>query len=149
MAASERRTLRSKTLSGNCKPFKNDWNYIETILNMLKLNCRPLACTSFKAFQKTKKGLELVFPVHFLFRFWREVFFLLYSINWPNFIAWLPLLHEILGNMCIVIVCQPVCEVINFEINHIFLIKPFFSKWPKISDKKLNLSRTKRAFKVK
>ena len=30
---------------------------------------------------------------------------------------WLPLLCETLGNMCIVIVCEPGCDVINFEIN--------------------------------
>ena len=29
----------------------------------------------------------------------------LHSINWPNFIVWLPLLLEILNNMCITIVC--------------------------------------------
>ena len=34
--------------------------------------------------------------------------------------------HEILHNMCIAIVCQPGCNVINFEINSVFLIKPFF-----------------------
>ena len=34
-----------------------------------------------------------------------KMFFKLYSINWPSFIVWLPLLLEILGNMCIAIVC--------------------------------------------
>ena len=33
---------------------------------------------------------------------------------------------QILGNMCIGIACFPGCDVINFEINLIFLIKPFF-----------------------
>ena len=33
---------------------------------------------------------------------------------------------EILGNVCIAIVCFPGCDVINFEMNLIFLIKPFF-----------------------
>ena len=28
--------------------------------------------------------------------------------------------------MCIVFICFPGCDVINFEINHIILIKPFF-----------------------
>ena len=37
----------------------------------------------------------------------------------------LPLLFEILSNMCIAIVCFPGCNVINSEINLIFLIKPF------------------------
>ena len=47
-----------------------------------------------------------------------------YSINWPNFIARLPLLLEILGNICITIARKPGCDVIKFEINIIFLIKP-------------------------
>ena len=33
-------------------------------------------------------------------------------------------LYEILGNMCITIVCKPGSEVMNFDL--IFLIKPFF-----------------------
>ena len=53
-------------------------------------------------------------------------FITLYCIDWPSLIAWLSLLHEILGNMCIIIICYPVCDVINFEIKHSFLIKLFF-----------------------
>ena len=45
--------------------------------------------------------------------------------SWSNFIVWLLLPLEILGNMCITIVCEPRCDVIKFEINLIFLIKPF------------------------
>ena len=33
---------------------------------------------------------------------------------------------EILGNMCIKTVYKPGCDVINFAVNLIFLIKPFF-----------------------
>ena len=40
---------------------------------------------------------------------------------WPIFIVWLSLLLEILGNMYIVIISCPVCDVINFEISHNFL----------------------------
>ena len=50
---------------------------------------------------------------------------MLYSSNWPDFIVWLPLLYEILGNMCIAIASKPGCDVMNFEVNLIFLIKPF------------------------
>ena len=39
----------------------------------------------------------------------------------------LPLLLEILVNMCIVIVSKQVFDVIHFEINLIFPIKPFSS----------------------
>ena len=53
------------------------------------------------------------------------MFLMLQSINWPNFIAWLSLLLEVLVNMCIKIVCEPGYDVIKFGINLIFLIKPF------------------------
>ena len=62
----------------------------------------------------------------------RKMFFMLYSINWTNFIVWLPVLLKILGNMLIAIVCFPDCDVMNFEINIIFLSGPFFymaKKW--------------------
>ena len=58
--------------------------------------------------------------------FWRKIFLLLYFINWQNLIVWSSLLCGILGNICIVIVCKPGCYVINFEVNLILLIKPFF-----------------------
>ena len=74
-----------------------------------------------KFFYKIKRGLKLVSLPHFLHNFRRKIFFLLYSINWPNVIVWLPL-----GNMCIAIVCKLGCDVINFEVNLIFLIWPFF-----------------------
>ena len=48
-------------------------------------------------------------------------------------------------NMCIPIVFQPGCEVINFEINFFFLTSRF-SLWPKSQDIKLDILRTKRAF---
>ena len=37
--------------------------------------------------------------------------------------------------MCIVIVCQAGFEVINFEINLVFLIKPFFLNDQKLKTK--------------
>ena len=39
---------------------------------------------------------------------------------WPNFIVWLPSLLEIMGNMCITILCFPGCGVIDFENNLMF-----------------------------
>ena len=80
---------------------------------------------------------------HFMHGFWRKIFFWLCSINWANVIACLPVLRETLDNMCIV-------YVINFEINLLFFLKPFFfSTWPKIQDKTLNILRRKRAFTMK
>ena len=51
------------------------------------------------------KGLGIVSPAHFVYDFSTKMFLMLYFINRPNFILWLPLLLEILGNMCIAIVC--------------------------------------------
>ena len=56
-----------------------------------------------------------------VYDFSRKMFLMLHSINWPNFIIWLPFLLEILGYMCIKIVWN----FIKFEINLIFLIKLF------------------------
>ena len=51
------------------------------------------------------KGLGIVSPAHFMNDFSTKMFFMLYSINWQNFIAWLPFVREILANMCTAIVC--------------------------------------------
>ena len=77
-------------------------------------------------FDFVEKGLWIVPPLNFVYDFSRKMFFMLHYINWPNFVVWFTLLLEILGNMCIAIVCFPICDVINFEINLIFVIKPFF-----------------------
>ena len=80
----------------------------------------------FKLSKKIKRVVELVSLPHFLHNFWRKIFPLLYSINWPNLVVWLSLLCKILGNMRITIVCKPGCHVMNFEVSLIDLIKPFF-----------------------
>ena len=51
------------------------------------------------------KGLEIVSLAHFVYDFLTKMFLILCSIKWPHFIAWLPLLLEILGNTCFAIVC--------------------------------------------
>ena len=61
-------------------------------------------------FNFSEKGLGLVSPPHFVYDFSRKMFLMLHSINWPNFIVWLLLLLEILGNMCITIFCLPGCD---------------------------------------
>ena len=76
-------------------------------------------------FHFSEKTLGLVSPPHFGHDFSRKMFLMLYCINWENFIAWLPSLLEILDNMCIKVVCKPGCDVMQFQINLIFLIKPF------------------------
>ena len=51
---------------------------------------------------------------------------MLYFIAWLKFLAWVSLRLEIFGDTCIVIICCPAFDAINFEIDHSFLIKPFF-----------------------
>ena len=68
-------------------------------------------------FDILENGLGIVSPRHFVYDFLRKIFvMLLISLILINFIVWLPLLLEILGNMCTVITCFSVCYVINFEI---------------------------------
>ena len=93
-----------------------------------------------------EKDLGIVSPRHFVYNFIRKTFATLYSINSPNFIFWLPLLLEILCNMCITIVCFPGCGVINFENNLIFLIKTFFYICKK-SRQKFKYLENKKSFK--
>ena len=61
------------------------------------------------------KGLGIASPAHFVYCFSTKMF-LLYSINWSNFIAWLLLLLEIFGNMYIAIVCYPGCDVMDLKL---------------------------------
>ena len=51
------------------------------------------------------KDLGIVSPAYFVYDFSTKMLLILYSINGPNFIAWFPLLLDILANMCIAIVC--------------------------------------------
>ena len=55
---------------------------------------------------------------------------------------------EILVNTRIAIFYLPGCDVIDFETNLVFLIKPF-SYTTKKKDKNLNILRSEKAFKVK
>ena len=48
-------------------------------------------------FNFSEKGLGLVSPLYFVHDFSRKLFLLSSSINWLNFILWLPLLLEILS----------------------------------------------------
>ena len=99
------------------------WELLKYIDTKLQSNWFHLILSFFK---KIKRGLELCTLPHFLHNFWRKIFILLRSVNRPNFIVWLSLLCEILGNMCIGIVCKPGCDVMDFEVSLIFQIKLFF-----------------------
>ena len=53
------------------------------------------------------------------------------------------------GNMCIVIICFPVDDIISIEINLSFLIKSLSYTTRKNQGKKLNILISKRAFNMK
>ena len=93
------------------------------------------------------KCLGLVSLMHFVSDFSR-VLSVLYSINWPNFIVWLPVFCEILSNIIIVIICFQDYDLINLDIDLNFLITSF-SCIIKSQDKNLNIFKTKRVFKAK
>ena len=80
---------------------------VDVYQNILKLRWWPLAFTLCKVFLKHKKRSRTSLPASFLHGFWRKIFLTLYFRNWTNFIGWLPLHLEILGNMCIVIIFCP------------------------------------------
>ena len=88
--------------------------------------------------------MKLVSLPIFLYDFSRKMFLKLYSINWPNFIVWLPLLLQILGNMFIVnIIYQLMTSLMAFLSSH-------FPTWPKmLGQKNVNILTTKRAFSIK
>ena len=67
-------------------------------------------------------GLSNSFSACFL----KKNIFHVIFINWSKFIEWLLLLLELLGNMCMAIICCPVRDVINIEINLSFLVKAYF-----------------------
>ena len=77
-------------------------------------------------FEFLEKGMGIVSQAHFAYDFSTKMLLILYSINYPNSIVWLPLLLEILGNICIATICYPGFDVMDFEINLIFLVEPFF-----------------------
>ena len=79
-------------------------------------------CRDMLNFNFLEKTLGIVSSPHFMYDFSTKLLLMSYSVKWPHFIVWLPLLLEILGSICISIGCN----VINFEINLILLIKPFF-----------------------
>ena len=115
---------------------------------MLRLTCWPLAFTLYKGFLKNKRRSGNSFSTLFLaWCFKKKIYIVLFTdkILLPDCFYFL--IYCVIG-VCIVIICCPVCDVINFKINRNFLIKPFFYVTKK-SVQKCKISRTKRAFSIK
>ena len=107
--------------------FQYIWRTLNLAYNKIKLHkTLDYWCKDIFNFDFLDKDIEIVSPLYFVYDFLTKIFLILCSIKWQNFIVWLPLLLEILDNMCIVIVYFPGCGVINFEIKLTFLINPFF-----------------------
>ena len=66
-------------------------------------------------FNFSDKSLGLVSPSHFVYDFSKKMF-LMFHVLLADQIS-LSLLLEILGSMCITIVCLPGCDVIKIESN--------------------------------
>ena len=116
--------LKTSRLQLKFKTFRlhSTWHTIKNKLHKtLDYWCRD----TFKSYF-LEKCLGKVSPPHFVYESSRKMLPILYSINWLNFIVWLPLLLETLDSMCITIVCFPGCDAIILENNLTFLIKPFF-----------------------
>ena len=78
----------------------------------------------------------------------RKRFFTLYSFfNWPNFIAWLPLLLKISGSRCNVMTCYSTCYSVS--INFVKLTLTFSSSRSSASSKSQNKKSLKKSQKQK
>ena len=72
------------------------------------------------------------------------MFLVLCFINRPKILVRLPLLLEMLGNMCIAFTCFTGCGILNVEINLAFIIKPHFCLTKKLRQKFKYLENEKR-----
>ena len=95
-----------------------------------------------------KRICDYIASYHILCMIFREKYFSCYilltdQISLPDCVKRL----EILANMCFTIICCPVCDVMNFEINLNFVSKRFFFII-KNQDKDVNISRTNRVFNI-
>ena len=117
-------------------------------------------------FDFLNKGLGLVYPSHFVYDFSRKRFLMLCSLNDQMLLSdcfyfwryWAICVLSVLFILCVSYVCYQFCiviicfadyDVINFEINLSFLMKPFLCMPKTVRTKNLNILRTKRAFTMK
>ena len=92
-------------------------------------NLQILRSNDVLNFDFSENDLGLVPSPHFMYNFFKKDVSHVICFC-PNFIIRFPLLLEVLGNTCIIIICFQVYDVINFEISLSFLIKWFFT-WQK------------------
>ena len=93
------------------------------------------------------KGLGIISPAHFEYDFSTKMFLVLYSINWTNFLVWLPswdIGQHVYCNCLLTRLWHH-----NFQNYHDFSNQGVFLHDKKSQDKNLNILRTKRVFKMK
>ena len=103
----KKRTLSKVNASGQHISFTifwytSSWTYHKADCKMFQ-TIGPETCLTLIFYKKVWASFNIIFCVCFS----NKILLTLYSINRPNFIVWLPLLLEILNNMCIVIICFP------------------------------------------
>ena len=81
------------------------------------------------------KDLRLVSPTHFMDDLSTKIFLMLYSISFPNFIVWLSLLFEVLGNFC--------TELLKLTLT---FSSSRFPTWPKQSEQKFKYVPNEQSF---
>ena len=105
------------------KNFWKKWRKFEVLLSKvfdtvdhIVLLRKLLDFTSCNTFLKNKTRSGTSHP-HSLHEFWIKIFLILCSIKWPNLFVQISLLllFEISCNMFVVIVCNPVCDVMIFS----------------------------------
>ena len=85
------------------------------IIKTLKLRCWPLAFTSYKVKKKTQRFGTSLPASYFAWLLKKNISHVIFSqLTKCN---WLHLLLEALDNICFVLICFPVDDVIKFEIN--------------------------------
>ena len=114
---------------------------VEGYQNMLKLNSKQLAFTSYKAFLKKQRRSGTSFPASFSAWFWRKIYFSVLFTE-KKFIVWLLLLCKTLGNMCFrnSLLTRLWCYKIWNNLSN----QAIFPTWPKSWDTNLNILRKKR-----
>ena len=130
--------------------FSSSW-----LRHTIKTNCIKFQTVDPEILEKSP-GLvspHHIFPTpYFPYGFSTKVFLILYSINLPNFIVWLLLHFEILGIICIRVICFPVSDTVHLEFDLNFPFKSFFYMTKTFRTKIWifrNLNELRVSFKVK
>ena len=91
----------------------------------IEINCKPLTFTSHKAFLKNKKRSGTSLPASFSAWLFKKNIYLVIFYSLIKFDCLVAFTSWEIGKY-VHCNCLPSCEILIFEINLVFLIKPFF-----------------------